>query len=111
MHGDHTSEVHGDHAMPLFSYHGRNLKFLKQVSKLCIIFSHACMAANATVDRLTPSGYCDAVVGQLLLPVVEAVTHLPVGPQSMFVGLSVCILFNEFRKAVTANKKTYRSVK
>jgi len=76
-----------------------------------MIFSHARMAANATVDGLTPSGYCDAVVGQLLLPVVEAVTHLPDGPQSMFVGLSVCILFNEFRKAVTANKKTYRSVK
>lgn len=60
--------------------------------------------------RLTPSGYCGTVIEHILLPVVEAATHLCEEHQCMFVALSVCIFVNEFRKIVTANKKTYRCV-
>lgn len=60
--------------------------------------------------RLTPSGYCSTVIEHILLPVVEAAAHLCEEPQGMFVGLSVAIFVNEFRKTVTSNKKTYRWV-
>ena len=72
---------------------------------------------NLTLDdsallahRLTPSGYCGTVIEHVLLPMVEAATHLCEEHQATFVGLSVCIFVNEFRKIITANKKTYRCV-
>lgn len=61
-----------------------------------------------SLRQVSPSGYCEAVVSHLLLPVVEAALALPEEPQKAFLGLAVCVLVNEMRKTITANRRTYR---
>ena len=70
-----------------------------------------CVCECLSPDHLTelsPSSYCEVVKEQLIFPVVEAAGALAEDPQKAFVGLSVCILMNEFRRMITSHKKAYR---
>ena len=60
--------------------------------------------------HLDHSTYCDHVVSDLILPVVEAAVKLPSPEQKNFVYLMTTVFFSEYRKAITSNKKTYKYV-
>ena len=64
----------------------------------------------ARLTQLSPSAYCQAVNEHLLLPVVEVASALPLEAQRNFVYLTISVFVQQFRRTLTANKKTYRCV-
>ena len=60
--------------------------------------------------QVIPNAYCELVIKQLFLPMVNAATALPEVQQKNFIYLLVATFYNEYRKIVTSNKKLYRCV-
>ncbi len=63
-----------------------------------------------SAGHLDHSTYCDHVVSDLILPVVEAAVILPSPEQKNFIYLMTTVFFSEYRKIITSNKKLYKYV-
>ena len=59
--------------------------------------------------KFEPGSYCNEVIEELLLPVMEAVQGLTAeSAQLSFLTLTVSIFLSELRRVITTNKRTYR---
>ena len=75
-----------------------------------MLFSHHNHREIDFTGHLDHSTYCDHVVSDLILPVVEAAVILPSPEQKNFTYLMTTVFFNEYRKIITSNKKVYKYV-
>ena len=59
--------------------------------------------------KFEPGSYCNVVIEELLLPVIEAVLGLTAeSAQLSLLTLTVSIFLSELRRVITTNKRTYR---
>ena len=65
------------------------------------------LKSDRVVDHV-PSPYIDEIVFGLILPCMEAASHLPQQPQLSFLSLTLSTVIAELRMTITNNKKLYR---